>query len=83
MIQIELPEEIRAPVRREAEEAGISIEEMVTRYVRERIEAQRQIAELRRRAERGKTVSLREVLDQVPDVPPMPGDELPEGWNES
>jgi hypothetical protein len=69
-----------------AEERHCSVAEVASRVIADAAKAQREWNLLMERAERGKEVSLEEyraILAKAPDVPPMPGDELPEGWKQT
>ena len=80
MVQIDLPEEIQEAMGREATAAGVSLKDLLIRYLRERIEYERQRREMFDRSGRGGREAFQAVLASVPDAPPVPGDELPEGW---
>ena len=80
---IELPDDLQTLLEQDAARAGVTVEERAVDYIAERLQLKIDLEEIKRRAERGRGLDLRAVLDRVPDVPPMPGDELPEGWNES
>ena len=76
---IELPDELFRDVSHEARQTGSSPQEWVAQVLSERFRLQRQTEEFfRERAKGASDRTMRELLDKAPDVPPMPGDELPE-----
>ena len=76
---IELSEELFRDVSQEARQTGSSPQEWVTQVLSERFRLQRQTEEFFRERAKGATgLTLGELLAKAPDVPPMPGDELPE-----
>lgn len=63
-----------------ATRAKLTIEKLVARMLEEHICATEQLSYMERRALRGDLEEFARILAKVPDVPPMPGDELPEGY---
>ncbi|MBL9192565.1 MAG: toxin-antitoxin system HicB family antitoxin [Opitutaceae bacterium] len=77
-ITVRLPESIHGQVKELALVDGASINNFIVSAVAEKVAARRTVAWLKKQAaERGSAKRLLELLDQVPDVPPTPGDELP------
>ena len=77
-LSIRLPASLHEEVRQQAAREGISINQFVTLTLAGRLAASRSGLEyLAMRARRGSAEKLREMLALAPDVPPMPGDELP------
>lgn len=76
-VQLELPAFVQRDVDAMARRDGVSPEQLMIIAIAEKVTAMRvteqmegkDMQELRRR--------FREILDKVPDVPPMPGDEIP------
>ena len=66
-----------------AQKEKCSREEAAAALVHRVLKAQRDWEYLEERARQGalNPKSLRDILDKAGDAPPMPGDELPEGWN--
>jgi hypothetical protein len=79
-ITIEIPDEKYAALKCMAENEQLSIQEFTDRALSEAIDARRQLAYLKKRAEGANWEEFQRILDKVPDVPPIPGDELPEGY---
>jgi hypothetical protein len=72
---IDLPEDIRREVARRAGADPTREAEWVAEAVRERLAALAQMEYLEQRAARGSREAFDRVLDKVPAVPPVPGDE--------
>lgn len=70
-----------ASVERMAREAGLGVEEWAAQLVARQV-AGYEAAEafFRERAGRSRPGALQALLDRVPDGPPVPGDELPDGF---
>jgi hypothetical protein len=74
---IQLPEQIMAAARNQAEQLGIPVEDWVTVAVAEHVSGTEAAQEFfRSRAAGARKGALREALDAVPSRPPDPGDEL-------
>ena len=74
-------DDVVADLTRYAEEAGSSVEAYLAAEVERSTGANRKFAAyLKARADRGKDVDIRSILAKSPDVPPVPGDELPDGF---
>ena len=74
-----------ASLQRAAADCQISPEQLVKQEVARILEARRQWEYWQLRAEQGRKMTpeqFQEIMAKVPDAPPMPGDELPEGWAE-
>ena len=86
MIQVDqgihIPESLKIEAVRLAERDGVSLDEWVAVTVAQKIGVVEEAYEFfRRQAQDAATVEeALAILDQAPNVPPMPGDELPEGW---
>lgn len=83
---LRLPESLMAYAREVAKEEGVSMNQLFTAAIAEKLSAFKTAAFFRERAQR---MSEQEALDGFeawlaasPNVPPMPGDELPEGWKD-
>lgn len=75
-LSLRLPESIHEKLGELAEREGISINQMINSAVAEKLAAlltEQYLAERAARADRSKFDA---VLAKVPDVPPLPGDEL-------
>lgn len=77
-IQLEVDEAEFARVKRCADLEHVSVQEFVRRVV---LSAAGQLEYLQERAKGADWEDFQRIMAKVPDVPPMPGDELPEGWN--
>ena len=72
-ISLTLPEPVYARVREAAQRDGVSVEEFLESALAEKLVAD---TYLRTRAARSSKEAFEWALAQVPDVPPVPGDEL-------
>ncbi len=76
-LNVRLPDSIHKRLRVLAEQEGISINSLISTAVAEKIAALDTETLLLERAARGSRTAFLQVLGKVPDVAPMPGDELP------
>lgn len=78
---LKLPNSIKAAAARLAKEDGVSLNQWIATAVAQKVGAVETAAEFFKRRANGRTgEGLGRILDKVPDRPPEPGDELPEGW---
>lgn len=75
-MSLRLPESLHEKVRELAEREGISINQLVTTALAEKISALLTQEYLEARAARGSREEYMRILDKVPDADPDPGDEL-------
>jgi hypothetical protein len=75
--RVRLPESLHEPARQLADEEGISVHQLIATALPERISALDTAACLEARAVRSSREDCDAVLASVPDVPPLPRDELP------
>jgi len=82
---VHLPASLEREAARLAQEDGVSLSHWVSLAVAQKIGAVETAAEsFHRRSQGSGTVGdAIAILDAGPNQLPMPGDELPEGWNES
>jgi hypothetical protein len=80
MRSLQIPESLLKRAEELAHEDGVSLDIWVTSALAQKIGVVETAADFfkRRGAAAGK--GLQHYLDLVPDAPPDPGDELPEGW---
>ncbi len=76
VITIQIPEAVRAALDAAGRREHKSAEEVVSESLARAVAAQEQLEYLIQRAERGRREEFEVFLAKVPDVPPMPGDEL-------
>jgi hypothetical protein len=75
---LKLPESLKREAQRLAKEDGVSLNHWISVAVAQKIGAVETAAEFfRRRGAGGSREDFKAFLRNVPDVPPMPGDELP------
>jgi hypothetical protein len=79
---LKLPDSIKKTAQRLAKEDGVSLNHWISVAVAQKIGAVETAADFFKRRAAGATPEdLRKFLRAAPDVPPMSGDELPEGWS--
>ena len=74
---IKLPPALDRQAKKIAIREGVSMQHFVTRAVSAMIEADEAFRSSKRMSKPTAKRRLLELLDQAPDVPPVPGDELP------
>jgi predicted transcriptional regulator len=75
-ISLRLPESLHKRVRELAEREDISINQLITTALAEKMSALLTAEYLEKRAKRGKRRKFERVLRKVRDVPPAEGDEV-------
>ena len=76
---LQLPISLKETASRMAREDGVSLNQWITAAVAQKIGAvETADALLKRRAATAKTGDLTRYLDRAPDLPPVPGDDLPD-----
>jgi hypothetical protein len=75
-MSLRLPESLHQKVRELAEREGVSINQLVTTALAEKISALLTEEYLQARADRGSREQFQEILKKVPDAEAEPGDEL-------
>ena len=76
MLSLRLPESLHRKVRELAAKESISINQFVTTAVAEKMSALLTEEYLEKRARRANPAAFDRILARVPDVAPIPGDEL-------
>src|SRR3989304_5735415 len=76
-LSLRLPEALHRKIRELAERDDISINQFIAMAVAEKTSALLTVDYLEDRGRRGGAALFGRVLARVPDVPPLPGDELP------
>lgn len=76
-LSLRLPESLHKQLRKLAKKEGVSINQLATSALGEKIAALMTEDYLEQRARKGSLAQLDEVLAKVRDVPPIQGDELP------
>ena len=77
-LSLRLPESLHRKIRELAERDDVSINQFIAMAVAEKTAALLTVDYLEERGRRGNVALFDRALARVPDVPPMPGDELPE-----
>jgi hypothetical protein len=76
-LSLRLPESLHRKIRELAERDDISINQFIATAVAEKAAALLTVEYLEDRGRRGNAKLFDRLLARVPDVPPIPGDELP------
>lgn len=74
-LSLRLPDSIHRHIKEIARKEGVSINQFIATAVTEKISALMTEEYVGSRASRARPGALREILDQVPDREPAPGDE--------
>jgi len=80
-LSLRLPKSLHERARELAQQEGVSINQLIATALAEKISALDTLGYLRERAARGSREAFLRALEQVPGNDPIPGDELPEGFN--
>jgi predicted transcriptional regulator len=75
-LTVEIPEAIRAALDATARRENKSTEQVASESLTRAVQAQQQIDYLSERASRGRREDFDNFLAKVPDVPPLPNDNL-------
>ena len=79
-LSVRLPNSVHRHIKEIAKQEGISINQFILSAVSEKVSAIATEEYLVQRANRADREAFRTILDNVPDRPPLPGDELvPDG----
>jgi predicted transcriptional regulator len=76
VLTVEIPDSVRAALDAAARREHKSAEQVASESLARVVRAQQQLDYLAERAQRGRREDLDSFLAKVPDVPPVPGDEL-------
>lgn len=76
-LHVTIAEPLSEQIRQFAAEGGLTAERFVEAILERQISADEDFRQLKARAARGRIEDFDQVMAAVPDVPPMPGDELP------
>jgi len=75
-LSLRLPESLHREIKELAKREGISINQLISTAVAEKMSALLTVELLEKRARRGSRTNFEKVLSKVPDVEPMEGDRL-------
>jgi predicted DNA-binding protein len=78
-IELKMPDEVHQKLSNLAAHEHQPVDAFALRKLEELIRAVEGFSELERRARRGDRAKFEAAMAKVPNVPPMPGDEWPEG----
>jgi hypothetical protein len=75
-LSLRLPDSLHDAIRQIAEEEHVSINQLISTAVAEKVSALMTETYLKERARGGSRQDFEEIMSRVPDSPPDPGDEL-------
>jgi hypothetical protein len=79
-IEARVPDYLAQLAREAAEKEQVSVDQIVARALAAQVSTGQERDHFATRAARGRLEDLERILASVPDVPPVPGDELPPGY---
>jgi hypothetical protein len=79
-LQLKLRDGLHEKLSELATRAKLSLEDVVVRMLEAHLCATEQLSYMERRALRGDLEEFARILTKAPNVPPVPGDELSEGY---
>ena len=82
-LSLRLPSSLHDKIRELSERDEVSINQFIATAVAEKAAALLTAEYLEARGRRGRRTQFDRILARVPDVPPMPGDELPSPLRQS
>lgn len=77
-LSVRLPDSLHEKLKELAEKEGVSMNQLITLAVSEKMSALLTVDYLKKRAERADQDAFKKILDQVPDVEPEEYDRLDE-----
>jgi hypothetical protein len=75
-IQADLPDDVAAMAQEAAARANQSLDQFIASAVVKQVSSLQRALTIEERAKRADFDAFRRILDRVPNVPPVPGDEL-------
>ena len=78
-IELNVPDDVFRKLEDLASHEHQQVDAFASRKIEELVRAIEDFAQLEHRSQRGSMERFRAAMAKVPDKPPMPGDELPEG----
>lgn len=79
-IQAQIPDFLAKLANEVAEREKVSLDQIVALALASQLSVWKARDDMETRARRGSLAAFDRIMAKVPDVPPMPGDELPEGY---
>jgi hypothetical protein len=79
-VEARIPEPVLKQAQELAERENVPLEQIISLAVAQSVGIWSNESYVALRAKRGSREKYLDALKEVPDVPPMPGDELPEGY---
>jgi hypothetical protein len=79
-LSLRLPESVRRKLTELAKDEGISLNQLLSSAAAEKLAALMTEQYITERGKRGSARRFDAVMAKVPNAPPLPGDELPQGY---
>jgi hypothetical protein len=76
-VSLNIPDPLYSKIQELAQQGNTSLSQFIVAAVVEKASAADTERFFQERAQRGDSARFLEIMDRVPDAPPMPGDELP------
>lgn len=80
-IEAKVPDYLARLAAEVAQREQVSVDQIIALALSAQVEAWRIRDDMETRSRRANRADFEGLLDRVPDVPPTPGDELPEGYS--
>jgi hypothetical protein len=80
IIEAHVPDYLARLAREAAEKENVSVDQIVALALASQVSAWRVRDDMTSRAARGNPADFDRIMARVPNIPPMPGDELPPGY---
>ena len=82
-VEAQIPEPVLKQAQELAERERVPLEQIISLAITQAVGVWSNESYVALRAKRASREKFLDALNEVPDVPPMPGDELPEGYQPS
>ena len=82
-LKADIPDSLMKQVKELAQQEQTTVDQLVAIALAAQVSVWRATESIASRAQRADYEAFDRVMAKVPDVPPMPGDELPEGYEPS
>lgn len=79
-LQAEIPDSLMKQIRELAQQEKTTVDQLVAIALAAQVSAWKATESIGSRARRADYAAFDRIMAKVPDVPPTPGDELPEGY---
>lgn len=80
-MSVRIPDSLHSAIKHLAEKDGYSMNQFLITAAAEKVSSLETVEYLRERAARGNFEEFDKVMKKIPNLPPIPGDELPANFN--